>query len=104
MTKLQAVQSAAKRCAKQFGLKGVTVVPAVTGHAKYVVSFEYKGRHYTIRFGHKDFEDYHDHKDKQRRDRYIARASQIRNKSGALTRDDPTSRNCWAMHCLWQYR
>jgi len=64
---------------------------------KYVV--KYKGKE--IHFGHKLYQDYTTHNDEDRRKRYIARASKIRNKQGKLTYNDPKSANFWAFNLLW---
>lgn len=52
------------------------------------------GRVKKISFGAKGYEDYSIHKDKERRQRYIAR--HIRDKI-----NDPTYSGFWAMHILW---
>ena len=48
---------------------------------KYAVMYNNKWIH----FGHPDYEDYTIHKDPERRKRYRARASKIKNKDGQLT-------------------
>jgi len=40
----------------------------------------------------------------EQRKRYISRASQIRNGSGKLTRDDKNSPNFWSLRYLWDYK
>jgi len=63
-----------------------------------------------IHFGSSDMEHYKDktgiwsslnHQNEKRRQMYIARASGIKNKQGALTKDDPTSANYHAIRILW---
>ena len=49
----------------------------------------------------KGYEDFRQHKDKQRRKNYLTRSAGIRNKSGKLTKDDPFSPNYWARKELW---
>lgn len=64
---------------------------------KYVVHVNGK----TVHFGHPDYEDYLDHRDKERRKRYLTRAKAIRNKKGELTHLNPESANFWSVHVLW---
>ena len=54
-----------------------------------------------IHFGHKDYQDYTQHKDKKRRKSYLARAKGIKNKKGQLTWKDKNTKNYWAVHYLW---
>ena len=54
-----------------------------------------------IHFGNKNYEDYRQHKDKKRRESYLARAKGIRNKKGELTYKDTNSKNYWAIRHLW---
>ncbi len=54
-----------------------------------------------VRFGHKDYEDFTQHKDPDRRKNYLARSAGIRDKSGNLTKDDKFSANYWARKKLW---
>jgi hypothetical protein len=67
------------------------------GHKKFAVL--YKGRY--IHFGDNRYEDYTIHKDKERRQRYRARASKITNKHGQQTYKLKTTPNFWAYHVLW---
>lgn len=62
----------------------------------YVV---YNGK--KIHFGHPDYKDYLDHKDNDRRDKYKARASKIKNKQGQYTYKLKSSPNYWAYNILW---
>ena len=64
---------------------------------KYVV--EYEGK--KIHFGSNKYEDYLIHKEKERRDKYLARAKKIKNKNGDFTHDSPSFPNYWAGHLLW---
>jgi Family of unknown function (DUF5754) len=64
---------------------------------KYVVTVDGKDVH----FGHPDYEDYLDHKDPERRRRYLLRAKGIRDGKGRLTYKDPRSANFWSVHVLW---
>ena len=54
-----------------------------------------------VHFGQIGYDDYTAHKDKDRRRRYLARASKIRNKRGKLTKNDIFSPNHWAIKILW---
>ena len=54
-----------------------------------------------IHFGSIKFEDYLIHKDKKRREKYLARAKKIKNKKGEFTFEDPNSANYWAVLFLW---
>ena len=54
-----------------------------------------------VHFGSTKYEDYTIHKDKERRDKYLARAMKIKNKKGELTYTNPESSNYWSVHLLW---
>ena len=54
-----------------------------------------------VHFGSPKYEDYTIHKDKERRDKYRARATKIKNKKGELTYTNPESSNYWSVHLLW---
>ena len=54
-----------------------------------------------VHFGSPKYSDYLIHKDKDRRDKYLARATKIKNKSGELTYVNPESANFWSVHLLW---
>ena len=54
-----------------------------------------------VHFGSPNYPDYTIHKDKDRRDKYLARAKKIKNKSGELTYTNPESANFWSVHLLW---
>jgi hypothetical protein len=45
--------------------------------------------------------DFTQHKDPERRRRYLARAKGIRNKEGKLTWKDKNTKNYWSTHYLW---
>jgi hypothetical protein len=63
------------------------------------IGFGLKGyQHYKDKLGYYKSLD---HLDKQRRDRYRARASKIKNKKGELTYKDKNTSNYWAFHYLW---
>ena len=51
-----------------------------------------------VHFGSPKYPDYLTHKDK---DKYLARATKIKNKSGDLTYNYPESANYWSIHLLW---
>ena len=54
-----------------------------------------------VHFGSPNYRDYLIHKDKDRRDKYLARATKIKNKSGELTYTNPESSNFWSVNLLW---
>ncbi len=68
---------------------------------KLVIRVVKNGRDELIHFGHKDYQDFTEHKDKERRKRYLARAKGIKNKQGKLTFKDPFSANYHAIKVLW---
>jgi hypothetical protein len=55
-----------------------------------------------IHFGDTRYQDYTQHKDPARRAAYLARATRIKNKKGALTWRDPYSPNFWSVRILWK--
>ena len=76
------------------------------------VSFDYskrKDKKYVVRlpngkkihFGSSKYPDYLTHKDKERRDNYLNRAKNIRDKQGELTYNNPESANFWSIFLLW---
>lgn len=66
-------------------------------NSKYYVVYQGK----KIHFGHKDYEDYTNHKDEARRASYLKRARGIKDKQGQLTYGDKTKSNFWAINLLW---
>ena len=54
-----------------------------------------------VHFGSPKYEDFTIHKDKERRDKYLSRATKIKNKKGELTYTNPESSNFWSVHLLW---
>ena len=55
-----------------------------------------------VHFGSPNYPDYTIHKDKDRRDKYLARAKKIKNKQGELTYTNPESSNYWSVqNLLW---
>lgn len=55
-----------------------------------------------IGFGHKDYEDFTQHKDEKRRANYLKRAKGIKDKNGNLTWKNKNTPNYWAVHFLWK--
>ena len=55
-----------------------------------------------VHFGSTKYADYLTHKDKDRRDKYLARATKIKNKQGELTYNNPESANFWSINLLWR--
>ena len=54
-----------------------------------------------IHFGSSNYSDYLIHEDKERKDRYLARAKKIKNTQGELTYNNPESANFWSVNLLW---
>ena len=54
-----------------------------------------------VHFGSPIYPDYLIHQDKERRDRYLARATKIKNKQGELTYTNHESANYWSVNLLW---
>ena len=54
-----------------------------------------------VHFGSPKYPDYLIHQDKDRRDKYLARATKIKNKQGELTYNNPESSNFWSTRLLW---
>ena len=54
-----------------------------------------------VHFGSSNYPDYLIHQDKDRRDRYLARATKIKNKQGELTYTNPEPANYWSVNLLW---
>lgn len=74
--------------------------PAGSKHKKIVLAK--KGEDVKlVRYGHRDYEDFTQHKDPKRRKNYLKRSGGIRDKSGKLTKDDVFSANHWARKDLW---
>ena len=65
---------------------------------KYVVTLP-NGKQ--IHFGSPLYEDYLIHKNNNRRENYLKRATKIRNKKGDLTYNNPESPNFWSINLLW---
>ena len=54
-----------------------------------------------VHFGSSKYPDYLIHQDKDRRDKYLARAKKIKNKQGELTYTNLVSSNFWSTRLLW---
>ena len=67
---------------------------------KYNVYVKVNGKVKKIGFGHKDYKDFTQHKDKERQRKYLARAKGIKNKKGELTWKDKNTANYWSV-LLW---
>ena len=65
---------------------------------KYVVTLPIGKKNH---FGSPSYPDYLIHKDEDRKDRYVARAKKIKNRSGQLTYENPESANYWSVRLLW---
>ena len=68
---------------------------------KYFVTLESGNK---VHFGNPKYEDYTIHKDKERRDKYLSRATKIKNKQGELTHNNPESPNYWSTRLLWGFK
>lgn len=66
------------------------------------VKADNKSGYKKIGFGHKDYEDFTEHKDEKRRANYLKRAKGIKNKEGKLTWKDKNTANYWSVHFLWK--
>ena len=84
------------RNAKKLG--GESLDYSTRKNNKYMVTFK-SGK--KVHFGSTKYADYLTHKDKERRDKYLTRATKIKNKQGELTYNDPESANFWSVHLLW---
>ena len=71
--------------------------PSPRKHKKYML--EQDGT--VIHFGDSRYDDFTTHKDKNRQQNYCRRAGAIRDKTGRLTGNDPSSANFYAMRLLW---
>ena len=65
---------------------------------KYVVTLP-GGKN--LHFGSSQYPDFLIHKDKERKEKYLARAKKIKNKKGELTYENPESANFWSVNLLW---
>ena len=54
-----------------------------------------------IHFGGVKYEDYLIHSDENIREKYLARAKKIKNRTGELTGKNPESANYWSTNLLW---
>ena len=54
-----------------------------------------------IHFGSSQSPDYLIHQDEDKKEKYLARATKIKNKQGELTYTNPESANYWSVHLLW---
>jgi len=91
-SKLQKV----KNKARSLGLKNEIKV-STRKNNKFMVLVKDKWIH----FGHKDYQDFLDHKDPIRRKSYLARSKGIRDKSGKLTYKNKQFANFWSINLLW---
>lgn len=68
---------------------------------KFSVYVMKDGKKKLINYGDSRYEDFTQHKDKERRKSYLLRAKGIRNKKGELTYKDKNSANYWSVKTLW---
>ena len=71
---------------------------------KVLVWDEKRGKDKIVHFGHRDYEDFTQHHDLQRKKNYLTRSAGITDGSGNLTKDDPLSANYWSRRYLWNSR
>ena len=89
--------STVRNKAKRQGIKGEINISSRL-HKKYQITLP-DGK--IIHFGQRGYSDYIEHKDPERRQRYLARAKKIKDKNGKLTANDPLSPNYYAIRLLW---
>jgi hypothetical protein len=82
--------------AREMGLSHTISVSTRKGK-KFVVVVD--GRE--VHFGQLGAEDFWDHRDPERRRRYLARARGIRDGKGRLTHTRTASANFWSINLLW---
>jgi hypothetical protein len=68
---------------------------------KFSVYVMKEGKKKLINFGDSRYEDFTQHKDPERRRRYLIRAKKITNKKGQLTWKLKDTPNYWSVHYLW---
>ena len=54
-----------------------------------------------VHFGSPKYPDYLFHKDQERSDKYLSRATKIKNRQGDLTHEIKESPNFWSVNLLW---
>lgn len=54
-----------------------------------------------VHFGSPKYPDFLFHKDQERRDRYLSRATKIKNRQGEFTHNKIESPNYWSSKLLW---
>ena len=84
------------RDAKKLGAESIDY--STRKNSKYMVTLS-SGK--KVHFGSTKYADYLTHKDKDRRDKYLSRATKIKNKQGELTYTNPESANFWSVNLLW---
>lgn len=77
--------------------------PSKAKNKKFSVYVEKDGKRRLIHFGDSRYEDFRQHNDLHRREKYLKRAKGIRNAKGELTYKDKNSANYWAMKYLWAH-
>lgn len=55
----------------------------------------------SIHFGDTRYKDFTMHHDKARKEKYLKRAKNIKDKNGDKTHNDPNSPNFWSINLLW---
>lgn len=92
MSKLQKVNRIAQRL-------GISEKIEISSRKSKKFMVRYRGK--LIHFGQVGYEDFLDHKDKDRRRSYLKRAKGIRDGNGKLTYKNKNKSNFWAINILW---
>lgn len=85
----------AQRNAYKYLGKSAVLLPSTRKDKKYMIQDQNTGR--IVHFGQLGYEDFTKHKDEQRRQRYLNRATNMRGE----WRDNPYSPNNLAINILW---
>ena len=78
--------------------------PSPLKNKKMRAIFKYKDVEHHVDFGHIEYQDYRQHRDKVRRNNYLTRSGGIKDKAGHLTKDNVLSPNYWSRRILWNSR
>ena len=89
------IKEAQRKAFKYLG-KSAVLSPSTRKDKKYMIQDQNTGR--IVHFGQLGYEDFTKHKDEERRQRYLNRATNMRGE----WRDNPYSPNNLSIHILWQ--
>jgi hypothetical protein len=101
MADLQTLTKKAKKLLSTSPYKFEGLHKANDSTHKWTIVISLKGYLHAISFGHVDYEDFTQHKDRARRANYLARATKIRDKDGRYTYKNPLSPNFYSVNLLW---